>query len=104
MIVNNGLGPAFIDNFQVFYKREICEPDTALKTVFGDLIRNSSITVLGNGYAVPEKGTVVLFSINFLFRSESEIELVCSKIDDFDILIEYSSAYEKMLPLDSRLD
>lgn len=102
ILINNGLGPAYINNFQIFHKGQVCDPNAELKNVFGDLIRNSSFTILGDDYAISEKESVVLLSICFTFKTESEVDAVSRKIDEFDILIEYSSAYEKIKPLDSR--
>jgi hypothetical protein len=103
ILINNGLGPAYIDNFQILYKGKICDPDKTLKTVLGSLMRNSSITILGDDYAVSEKQVIVLLSIIFSFQAENEIEAVTKKLNDFDVLIDYSSAYEKLASLDSRL-
>jgi hypothetical protein len=61
-----------------------------------------SITVLGDDYAIAEKETVNLFTVTFPCNTEQDIDILAKKLDDIDLLIEYSSAYEKMPTLDTR--
>lgn len=101
LLINNGLGPAFIDNFQVFYQGELCVPEEAIETALGPFISNYSFTTLGDDYAIADKETVTLLWVKFPFRTKEDIKEVTNKIDEFGILVEYSSAYEKMPHLTS---
>lgn len=102
LLKNNGLGPAFINKFQVYYKGQECEPDVAINAVLGEWAKNSSRTVLGEAYAMPEKETEVLLSVTFPAESDEVVDEIEKKIDQLDLVIEYSSAYEKMEAYDSR--
>ncbi|MBO1926630.1 hypothetical protein J3998_03490 [Thiomicrorhabdus sp. 6S2-11] len=102
LLINNGLGPAFINEFKVFYKGIESEPHTAVKSALGNLAKNSSLTILGDDYAMPEKDKEVLLSVTFPAKSEDEVTIVANRLDELDLLINYSSAYEKMEPYDSR--
>ncbi|MEW5681971.1 MAG: hypothetical protein AB1780_06300 [Pseudomonadota bacterium] len=102
LLINNGLGPAYINKFQVFYKGEEIEPNNAVKNALGPLIENMSITILGDDYAIAEKETVKLLSVTFPCNTELDIDIVAKNLDEMDLLIEYSSAYEKMPNLDTR--
>lgn len=103
LLINNGLGPAFINKFQVYYKGQPCEPDAAISDALGDLSKNSSRTTLGDDYAMPANETKVLLAVTFPVASDEDIDKVKAKIDTLDLVIEYSSAYEKMKPYDSRI-
>lgn len=102
LLVNNGLGPAFIHKFQIYYKGQPCEANAAISAVLGDLEKNSSHTILGNDYAMPANETKVLLNVTFPVETNEEIDRVKAKVDTLDLVIEYSSAYEKMKPYDSR--
>ena len=103
-LINNGLGPAYIDKFQVFYKSQSCEPEAVISEMLGALAVDSSITILGDDYALAQKESVTLMSVVFPAKAKDDISAVSERIDKLDLLIEYSSAYEKMEPLDTRDD
>lgn len=102
LLKNNGLGPAFINKFQIYYKGQECEPDAAINAALGEWANNSSRTILGEEYAMPEKETKVLLSVTFPAESDEIINNIEKKIDQLDLVIEYSSVYEKMKTYDSR--
>lgn len=102
LLINNGLGPAYINNFQIYYKGQPYEPDAAISAALGELSKNSTWTVLGDDYAMPANETKVLLAVTFPAASDEEIDRVEKKIDTLDLVIEYSSAYEKMNTYDSR--
>lgn len=86
----------------IFYKGEESEPNNAVKNALGPLVKNMSITILGDDYAIAEKETVNLLTVTFPCNTELDIDTVAKKLDEIDLLIEYSSAYEKMPNLDTR--
>ncbi len=102
LLINNGLGPAFVNKFQVYYKGQTCEPNAAISAALGELSRNSSHTILGDDYAMSANETKVLLAVTFPVVSDEDIASVEAKIDCLDLVIEYSSAYEKMKSYDSR--
>ncbi len=102
LLVNNGLGPAFINHFKVYHNGQECEPNAAVFAVLGDLKENMSVTILGDDYAMPANETRCLLSVTFPALSNENVEQVKDKINSLDIVIEYSSVYEKMKPYDSR--
>ncbi|MFL1404376.1 hypothetical protein ACJO2E_03395 [Marinobacter sp. M1N3S26] len=102
LLINNGLGPAYVNQFQIYHKGKQCEPEAALSAALGELSKNSTRTILGNDYAMPANEKKVLLAITFPATSDEEIASVEEKIDTLDLVIDYSSAYEKMAPFDSR--
>ena len=102
LLSNNGLGPAFINKFQIFLNEQECEAEAVIKATLGALAENSSHTILGNDYAMPHNEEKVLFSVTFPVKSWEEIELIEEKLNKLDILIQYSSAYGDKFILDSR--
>jgi hypothetical protein len=104
LLTNNGLGPAFINKYQIFLKGQECEAEAALKSVLGNLSSNSSHTTLGNDYAMPQNEVKVLLSVTFPAQSWEDIEVIEKKINQLDLLVNYSSAYGKKYVLDTRKD
>jgi len=102
LLKNNGLGPAFINKFQIYYKGQECEPDAAINAALGEWAKNSIRTILGEEYAMSEKESEVLLSVTFPAESDEVVESIEKKINQLDLIIEYSSAYEKMETYDSR--
>lgn len=85
LLINNGLGPAFINKFQIYYKGQACESDAAISDALGDLSKNSSRTILGNDYAMPAKEAKVLLAVSFPAENDEEIDRVEAKIDALDL-------------------
>ena len=104
ILVNNGLGPAFINSFDVYYRGEICDPDIAIKEVLNGQGYNISHTILGDDYAIPAKSEKPLLTLNFLALSEDALDDVERLLNKIDLVISYSSAYGSMQPLDTRDD
>lgn len=102
LLTNNGLGPAFINKFQIFVKGQECEAESAIKATLGALAANSSHTILGDDYAMPHNEEKVLLSVTFPSKSWEEIEAVEERLNRLDLLIHYSSAYGDKFILDSR--
>lgn len=104
ILVNNGLGPAFINSFDIYYRDKLCDPDVVIKEVFSELGCNFSHTILGDDYAMPPKSEKALLALNFLALSEVALDEMEGLINKIDIVINYSSAYASMVPLDTRDD
>ena len=104
ILVNNGLGPAFINSFDIYYRDKICDPDVVIKEVLNGLGCNISHTVLGDDYAIPSKSEKSLLILNFLALSEDALDDVERLLSTIDLVINYSSAYGSMQPLDTRDD
>lgn len=103
-LTNSGLGPAFIDEFSVLQNGNICDFEKSIKDVLGPLSENSKQTVLTTGYAMPHNKNVVLLSVTFPAENWEAIEAVEEKINTFDLIIKYSSAYGEKFTFDSRND
>jgi hypothetical protein len=102
ILINNGLGPAFINKFQTYNKDVLIEAADIIPTVFSELSENCSWAQLGNDCAIASNERKVLLDIIFPAASNEEIASVEDKINGLDLVVEYSSAYEKMEPFDSR--
>ncbi len=101
-ITNNGLGPAFIDSFSVLYRGSPVSLEDGLSKALGDLNKNMSSTSLACGSAIAAGESVQVVGVKFNAPSEQQVEQVKTKLNDLDMVIEYSSAYEKIEPLDTR--
>lgn len=102
LLINNGLGPAFINKFQIFIKGQECEAETAIEATLGRLAVNSSHTILDDGYAISHNETKVLLSVTFKTKNWEDIDATEEKLNKLDLLIRYSSAYGKQYALDTR--
>lgn len=102
VIMNNGLGPAFINKFQIYLAGQPHEAKAAVASVLKGLQVNTSITTLGDDYAMPAGETRNLLSVSFPCKSEEELEAVAEKLNILDLELHYSSAYGKKFVYDSR--
>lgn len=102
VIMNNGLGPAFINKFQVYLSGQPSEANAAVTTLLKGLKVNTSITTLGDDYAMPPGETRNLLSVVFPCNSEEEMEAVAEKLNALDLELHYSSSYGERFVYDSR--
>jgi hypothetical protein len=51
--LNNGLGPAFIDKFQAYLSGKPCDAMDAVESLLKGFPVNTSVTTLGDDYAMP---------------------------------------------------
>lgn len=102
-LMNNGLGPAFIDRFQVYLAGERCEANAAVNSVLGDLSKNSSITTLGDDYAMRPDEIRSLLVVTFPIASDEQFDTVEQKLNKLDLEVHYSSAYGEKFVYDSRI-
>lgn len=101
-IMNNGLGPAFINKFQVYLSRQACEVNAAVNSLLKGLNANTSITKFGDDYAMPAGETRKLLSVTFPCSSDEEMDKIAEKLDRLDLELHYSSAYGEKFIYDSR--
>lgn len=104
LLLNNGLGPAFINDFQIYLDgKPYDDAYAAIDEVIGsELSKNSSKTVLGDEYAMSANEKKTLISVQFKLDANNHIDEVETKLARLDLVIEYSSAYEKMDTYDTR--
>lgn len=99
---NNGLGPAYINKFEVYLDGERSDPEAAITEVLGDLARNSYWAVLANDYAMAPNEAKVILEVSFSADTEDAVLQVERELNRLDLVVEYSSAYESMPVFDSR--
>ena len=106
-IINNGIGPALIQTFQVFVDgHEIVGQDLeiirkALKILFPNYVYNSYNSFLSQGYMMSPKESRCLLEIQFTgnqFPTPEEIEHATKRTK---IYIKYESIYKEKLIYDS---
>lgn len=102
IIMNNGLGPAFIDKFQAYLSGEPCDAMVAVENLLGGHKVNTSVTTLGDDYAMPSGETRALLAVAFPCRSRDELEEMAEHLDKLDLELHYSSAYGERFRYDSR--
>ena len=103
LIMNNGLGPAFINKFQVYLSGQPCEPKAAVGSALKGLSADTSMTVLDDDYAMPAGEVRSVLSVTFPCDSEEFFEKVADRLRKLDLEVLYSSAYGKTFVFDSRL-
>ena len=103
MVTNNGLGPAFINKFQIYFNGVECDDaEKAVKNAIGNITESYSFSTLGDESAMAQNETKSILSVAFQAQSWREIEEVEKKLSQLDMVINYSSAYGNKYVLDSR--
>ena len=102
VITNNGLGPAYIKKFQIYLHEKEVNAKEAIESVLGNLVCDSSYTILGNDYAMPHNESKVVLSVSFNAKSWEEIYEVEKKLNVLDLHLIYTSAYGEKFELDTR--
>lgn len=106
-ILNNGIGPALIKNFQVFLDgHEVPGEDLeimqkALKIIFPNYNHHANGSYLSEGYMMSPKESRSLVSLQFLgpnFPRKEEIDHANKRVK---VLIEYESIYKEKHVYDS---
>ncbi len=101
-IINNGLGPAFINSFQVYLSGTPCDPNKAVSSLLQGRRVNTSITTLGDDYAMPSGEARTLLAVAFPCTSQEELDKMAERLDALDLELHYSSAYGEIFSYDSR--
>lgn len=101
-IMNNGLGPAFIDKFQVYLSGQACEPKAAINSILKGMRVNTTITSLSDQYAMSSGEVRNLLAVIFPCSTDEDMEKMEQKLDKLDLEIQYSSAYGEKFVYDSR--
>ena len=102
VIMNNGLGPVFIDKFQAYKSGEPCDAMVAVESLLEGYKANTSVTTLGDNYAMPSGEARTLLAVAFPCRSRAELEEMAEHLDKLDLELHYSSAYGEKFLYDSR--
>ncbi|MEZ0175555.1 MAG: hypothetical protein AB9Q20_14775 [Candidatus Reddybacter sp.] len=100
-LMNNGLGPAFIEKFQIYLNNEFCEYDAALDFVTKGMDCKWHRTRLGAGYAMKAGEAKDLFSVAFPCKNNEELAATREKFNALDVAIEYKCAYGKIKKFDT---
>lgn len=107
-LTNNGLGPAVIKTFQIFYKgTTLAEPfakklETVMKGVIADGKCSSGALDFRPGHIMPPGSTEELAWVSFSKAEGDDVDRVRRAIDCFDMLLEYESMYGEPTRLDTR--
>lgn len=99
-LINNGLGPAFIEGFVVKYENVSIEytDDDALKAKLRELLglgNFETVRVLERGYALAAKESVVLLKISVSNKDERKAQVIKDGIKTVSLEIQYKSFYEE---------
>lgn len=101
-LINNGLGPAYINDFKVYLDGKEAEARFAVEAVFGKRDDGLQFMTLGDEFAIAHGQRVSLISIRFPVESWDDIEATESCLDRLQIAVKYSSAYQSKYTLDTR--
>jgi hypothetical protein len=100
-LLNNGLGPAYINKFEIYLNKELCEFEKAVEHATKGIKAKYQKTSLDVGYAMPAGGKQNLFSINFPCETDEEMEAVEKQLNELDVSIGYQCAYGKVKNMDT---
>lgn len=104
-ILNNGVGPAFIKSFEIFLDGQlVTDPDQALATVLPARQYNHSVTRLGNDYAMAAGEAKDILILALPLGEGDTLKQIEEKLNRFDLVIEYESAYKEPGRLDTRTE
>lgn len=103
-LINNGLGPAYISDFQVYLDGTVTEANIAVESVFGKRDDGFQYTTLGEEFAIAHGQRVSLISIRFPVECWADIEKMESELDRLQVVVQYKSAYNNKFILDTRDD
>jgi len=101
-LINNGLGPAFIESFEVLVGDEVYEAKFALEALLGPRNDIANYTVLGNGYAIAHNQKVMLLALTFPVSSWADIDKMENDLESLNLKIIYKSVHGKTHTFDSR--
>ncbi len=101
-LINNGLGPAYINDFKVYLDGVEAEAQSAVETVFGKRDNELQYMTLDNDFAIAHGQRVSLISILFPVENWDDVETMESCLDRLQIVVNYSSAYQSKFVLDTR--
>lgn len=107
-LMNNGLGPAIIKNYQIYLDGKMLEiksskeaEETLKKILHDKKLITTSATLLGKRYAMPSKESKDIMIVNFVLERDNEFEEIESRLK-FDLVVEYESIYGEEYIFDSR--
>jgi len=105
---NNGIGPAFINNFKVLLdgrelnRNEIRNMRSIIQDYYNKSTKEFEFNVFSNGSSISEKETeTVLFFVLPTSLADNDQKLE-AKLDKIDFYIEYKSLYGQKYVFDSR--
>lgn len=107
-LINNGLGPAFIKSYDVLVDGSRVDThapgksDAALKEVYKGPYEESSVTNLGNTYAISKDEKKNLLTLRFPAKSLAEFEETEKEVNRISWVVTYSSIYEENFTLEYR--
>ena len=102
VISNNGVGPAFIDDFQAYLDGKECEPEQAVQSMLGKVSVPKQFSTLGKGYAMKPGEEKTVLSVIFPCKTDADLKEMESRLNRLDLKIEYTCAYGKKFTFDSR--
>lgn len=102
LLINSGLGPAFINECTVLRNGMACDLEKEFKLMLGRHTARVHHTSLAKDTAIPRNEKVILLSVSFPEISKEEGDNFEKEIDEFDVVIKYSSAYGDKFKFDSK--
>lgn len=102
-LMNHGVGPAFITGFKILLDgKPVKNVDEALAEVLEDKKYNHSITRLGEGYAMSAGEAKDILILEVPLGPDGSLDEIEKRLDRFDVVVDYQSAYKKQATLDTR--
>ena len=109
-LMNNGLGPAFIESFQILVDGipvDVQDPSDVTALVERDfpldiVAEENWYSVLRKGYVLAKDEKVVLAALTIVRTLDVTEEELQTVLDRFHILVRYKSAYGESFIYDSR--
>ncbi|AVF95390.1 hypothetical protein AL552_17335 [Vibrio diabolicus] len=98
-LINNGLGPAFIETFDIALGDKNYSARDALTALFGDRSDAFNYTELSKGYAIAHNQRIRLLSVNFPAKDWAEVSGLEESINSLELRINYKSVHGQAFSL-----
>ncbi|EGQ7830716.1 hypothetical protein [Vibrio parahaemolyticus] len=98
-LINNGLGPAFIETFEITLGDKNYNAKDALTVLFGNRSDEFNYTELSKGYAIAHNQRIRVLSVNFLAKDWAEVNGLEESISSLELSINYKSVHGQLFSL-----
>ncbi|ENY5168439.1 TPA: hypothetical protein ACMDWL_004407 [Vibrio parahaemolyticus] len=98
-LINNGLGPAFIETFEITLGDKNYSAKDARTALFGDRSDEFNYTELSKGYAIAHNQRIRVLSVNFPAKDWAEVNGLEESISSLELSINYKSVHGQLFSL-----
>lgn len=98
-LINNGLGPAFVETFGIKLDDKNYNARDALKALFGDQSDEFNYAELVKGYGITHNQRIRLLSVNFPAKGWDDVNDFEESVNSLELRINYKSIHGQVFSL-----